>query len=636
MAEKYVDYNPNKHKGLPLYEIQSKEMGPITAAVTVKSSATHAQAAMMPLYYLVKEADTLRKKHIIIKGSDKSGHYGHAGLPGVWGGSTSTGARKAAAIAVGSSVAQGLKGGVAFSKQNPESFVSALNKNLAPEYSTFVTQYTADEYTKMKAKLFLSQSGKSGYAIKPDGDIISVFSKKGSGEGKYALASAIANGGTKLDCFDGFLPQFYQQFGFSEYDRWTWDDQYAPKGWNIERFDSPDVVLMKLGSESAKKEITKITKGTEQQRKDLEKEQKKYIDDVFGGPLTDEEKAQIGEIINNKNKTVIIKGGKGSGHHGHGGLPGVWGGSSSSGKAKANGPAKAKPKAAPKKSKPTATITKKPKAKPESQILEDRSDLLPNLPETPQETEAQISEYQQLAKDIINSLPADKQQALLDIEEKVKTGTPTDQIYKDADGNWTPERQALHDKIVKEMIGEATPVEDTPEVVITGGLPGSGKSTVLKQRGSEFTNHVHVDSDKVKQMLPEYEGWNASLLHEESSEISERVMREAVSGNYNVIYDATLKTESSARRIVNSFEERGYDSKIIFTQVPMATAMNRAVKRFFGTTQRYVPLSYLATHDLKNLGTLESLKGIADSWELWDNSREGKPPILLGRGGKGG
>lgn len=328
----------------------------------------------------------------------------------------------------------------------------------------------------------------------------------------------------------------------------------------------------------------------------------------------------VKESDTKRQKTITIKkGGKDSGHHGHGGLPGVWGGSTSSGRQTAEKP------------KPKATQPRLPIGKPKATLKPKTERKIPELPGTPEETQESISDYQELGKKIISELPEEKQQAIRDIEAKIKAGIPTDKLYKDENGEWTSERQQIHDDIVNKIMSEAVPVETEPEVIITGGLPGSGKSTVLKQRGDEFSNHVRVDSDQIKSMLPEYEGWNATLLHEESSEISATIINRSIEGNYNVIYDATLKTESSAKRLVTSFEDRGYKSKIIFTQVPMETAMTRAVNRFFGPSKRYVPLSYLATHDLKNLGTLESLKSVSDSWELWDNSVHGEAPTLIGK-----
>lgn len=133
-----------------------------------------------------------------------------------------------------------------YGKANPNAFARARDETLDPAYGAFVTRYSPEEYRAMGATCYVSKTGRSGYAVKPDGDIISLFAAKGSGEGRQAFADAIRNGGTKLDCFDGFLPGLYAQFGFKEYDRWKWDDQYAPPGWNKERFDSPDVVLMRL------------------------------------------------------------------------------------------------------------------------------------------------------------------------------------------------------------------------------------------------------------------------------------------------------------------------------------------------------------------------------------------------------
>lgn len=166
------------------------------------------------------------------KGGEGSGHHGHTGLPGVWGGSRPT----------------GVSPRVKYRSAKPDSFITALDTHLQKKYKPFVTPYTADEYTEMGARCFCSPSGKSGYALKPDGDIISVFSAEGSGEGFAGMLDAIARGGTKLDCFDGWLAQeFYPRFGFVEYDRWPWDDQYKPKDWDYEEFNRPDVILMRLG-----------------------------------------------------------------------------------------------------------------------------------------------------------------------------------------------------------------------------------------------------------------------------------------------------------------------------------------------------------------------------------------------------
>ena len=63
--------------------------------------------------------------------------------------------------------------------------------------------------------------------------IMGLFAK--SGYGPEVVKCAIACGGRKLDCFDGFLPGYYSRFGFVEYDRMA--------NWVA---GEPDVVYMHL------------------------------------------------------------------------------------------------------------------------------------------------------------------------------------------------------------------------------------------------------------------------------------------------------------------------------------------------------------------------------------------------------
>ena len=50
----YVDFDPKKHKGRQLYELQSKEMGDMVATVVVPTDTPFEQAALTPWYYVVE------------------------------------------------------------------------------------------------------------------------------------------------------------------------------------------------------------------------------------------------------------------------------------------------------------------------------------------------------------------------------------------------------------------------------------------------------------------------------------------------------------------------------------------------------------------------------------------------------
>ena len=100
-----------------------------------------------------------------------------------------------------------------------------------------------------QANLFRTPDG-SGFAIKPDGDIVAVFASPGEPKGgSYAmLQAAVQAGGTKLDAFDTYLPDIYESVGFRPVARLAWNDDYAPEGWDKDVFKKynngePDVVF---------------------------------------------------------------------------------------------------------------------------------------------------------------------------------------------------------------------------------------------------------------------------------------------------------------------------------------------------------------------------------------------------------
>lgn len=93
----------------------------------------------------------------------------------------------------------------------------------------------AAEMPTDKVDYYLSGDRKSGYGVKHDGELIGVFSLV-PGRGERLIGEAVAlDGARKLDCFDGFLPDYYKQFGFVEYMR---EPNWTEGG--------PDVVYMQL------------------------------------------------------------------------------------------------------------------------------------------------------------------------------------------------------------------------------------------------------------------------------------------------------------------------------------------------------------------------------------------------------
>lgn len=122
--------------------------------------------------------------------------------------------------------------------------ISAAKK--ASPFGAAVYVYDKADYAGFR--LFLTPDGKNGFAVKPDGDIVSVFSA-GGGVVHAMLTLATEEGGTKLDCFDTVLPEIYALNGFVETGRDSWNDEYKPDDWDYATFGDfnggrPDIVYM--------------------------------------------------------------------------------------------------------------------------------------------------------------------------------------------------------------------------------------------------------------------------------------------------------------------------------------------------------------------------------------------------------
>jgi hypothetical protein len=144
--------------------------------------------------------------------------------------------------------------GAGYSSVKPSKFVGVREAKVPKEFAAFVTKYTAEQYKKKGAKTYVSSSGKSGYAIASDGDLISVFSAPGAHEGKAMVQNAIRNGAKKLDCLGKTLVDFYKKFGFEVTETLQWDDQYAPSNWDYDKHGRPSVYMMELaGAAQAQK-----------------------------------------------------------------------------------------------------------------------------------------------------------------------------------------------------------------------------------------------------------------------------------------------------------------------------------------------------------------------------------------------
>ena len=121
-------------------------------------------------------------------------------------------------------------------KQSMDAFKNAISKAKQSLGNNGASVELKDDYTDIN--LYLSEDGESGFGIKPNGDIVSVFSsKKVKGRAHHLLEMAVyEGGGRQLDCFDIYLTKIYEIHGFKPVAKMKWNDEYIPEGWNKENF----------------------------------------------------------------------------------------------------------------------------------------------------------------------------------------------------------------------------------------------------------------------------------------------------------------------------------------------------------------------------------------------------------------
>ena len=132
---------------------------------------------------------------------------------------------------------------------DPAAFHRAVsNAKRKLEYGPSVELKNVEDYGP--TQMYLSPDSKAGFAVKPDGDLVSVFST-GRGRLPAIMSAADRAGAGMLDAFDirqagskQGLPAMYGQYGWKETGRMPWDPQYAPPDWRPE-LGTPDVVFMR-------------------------------------------------------------------------------------------------------------------------------------------------------------------------------------------------------------------------------------------------------------------------------------------------------------------------------------------------------------------------------------------------------
>jgi hypothetical protein len=234
------------------------------------------------------------------------------------------------------------------------------------------------------------------------------------------------------------------------------------------------------------------------------------------------------------------------------------------------------------------------------------------------------------------------------VKDALSRGDDTESQFFDRDSKtWAPERARMHDEIISELYAAAANVPNDRKSILSGGLGGAGKTTVLRGPANvDQSQYLTINADDMKEelakrgMIPNIEGLSpmesAALIHEESSYLSNLMAMRAYADGKNVIWDITMSSPGSVQKRVDDLRKRGYNLRGIFVSIPVETSVERAMGRWQrgveahqrgeGFGGRYVPPSLIrksgegARERSRNQDTFNQMRTQFDDWELWDNA----------------
>lgn len=499
-------------------------------------------------------------------------------------------------------------------------------------HSAAVNVYDSADYAEMR--LFLTADGTAGMALHGD-EIVSGFVMPGSpnkGAARSMLSRMVDLGGTRLDAFDTVLPGLYAQEGFVPVARVSWNDEYAPDDWSYDTFSMfnggrPDVVFMAYDPASVGKPYVPGAGGKVEEYDQGLTASKAFKPSVALTPVQQfKVDAKRTENKNPPSPDSVAK--------------------VSAAKVSALSPTT------------------------QAKVSAFREDVK-------KRREPSTSHVDERGHFITGSAERD------DFSFGHTLGEPDEGDAKDmafsqsfasaymVDGHLTPERVALHDKIITQFLQGLTR-QERPTQFMNGGGPASGKGSMTKGKNKALTGYpparvyddktgqpepfdgqpeaLLIDPDVMKMQLPEVQeilarqhsgqgteadkAW-AGRSHAESSYLAARLHRAALERGYHVIYDGTGDSSSrSVKKKVKAARDMGYRVEANYLSLEPREGIRRAKDRA-ERTSRVVPENVIRSTYQHLPGIFQEFMdekpSIFDSLRLFDNNVGwGQPANLVG------
>ena len=162
------------------------------------------------------------------------------------------------------------------------------------------------------------------------------------------------------------------------------------------------------------------------------------------------------------------------------------------------------------------------------------------------------------------------------------------------DGNLSVVGERLLNRLEKSIVENAPPSKsEHPWLILTGGAPAAGKSTLVKFLYGEEPPLVHVDPDELKLELvreliatfPELQeqirsskDWSEAV-HESSVVLGRELSMAGLASGKDVLLEGTLRKPYNKVPLIEEAREGGYKVKALVVDVPLDVSLSRALKR---------------------------------------------------------
>ncbi len=181
-------------------------------------------------------------------------------------------------------------------------------------------------------------------------------------------------------------------------------------------------------------------------------------------------------------------------------------------------------------------------------------------------------------------------------------------------------------------------INEQPLCVLLGGLPGSGKTNLVKQIQEEYKEHdfVIIDTDNYRKLHPDYElliKTPEKAINETSdfsNKIEAELIKKAIEERCDIISVTTLRaTEAINKILYEPAVKVGYRIEACIMSVPISesglSAQNRYERQIAdGECPRFTPMSFIET----------SFQGIRETIQMLQRKSD-NPTIKVYNRGRG-